>query len=87
MAPELKTVKNSKLPKLRENYFERVGKGGWPLISTWIIFGTSLFDQNLSFGYSKLRITPLPKTIRRNTRSYCCLKKKEKPLKKKKRFS
>jgi hypothetical protein len=33
---KLKTVKNSKLPKLLENCFEPVGKGGWPLISTWI---------------------------------------------------
>jgi hypothetical protein len=30
----LKTVKNSKLPKLPENCFELVGKGGWPPIST-----------------------------------------------------
>jgi hypothetical protein len=36
MAPEVKTAKNSKLPKLPENCFERVGKGGWPPISTWI---------------------------------------------------
>jgi hypothetical protein len=36
MAPEVKTAKNSKLPKLSENCFESVGKGGWPLISTWI---------------------------------------------------
>ena len=33
---KLKTAKNSKLPKLIENYFEPVGKGGWPPISTWI---------------------------------------------------
>jgi hypothetical protein len=33
---KLKTAKNSKLPKLPENYFEPVGKGGWPPISTWI---------------------------------------------------
>jgi hypothetical protein len=33
---KLKTAKNSKLPKLPENCFERVGKGGWPPISTWI---------------------------------------------------
>ena len=33
---KLKTAKNSKLPKLPENCFEGVGKGGWPLISTWI---------------------------------------------------
>jgi hypothetical protein len=37
MAPEVKTAKNSKLPKLPENCFEPVGKGGWPPISTWII--------------------------------------------------
>ena len=34
--PEVKTAKNSKLPKLLENYFEPVGRGGWPPISTWI---------------------------------------------------
>jgi hypothetical protein len=33
-----KTAKNSKLPKLPENCFEPVGKGGWPPISTWIIY-------------------------------------------------
>jgi hypothetical protein len=31
---KLKTAKNSKSPKLPENYFEPVGKGGWPPIST-----------------------------------------------------
>jgi hypothetical protein len=31
---KLKTAKNSKLPKLPENCFEPVGKGGWPQIST-----------------------------------------------------
>jgi hypothetical protein len=31
---KLKPAKNSKLPKLPENYFEPVEKGGWPLIST-----------------------------------------------------
>jgi hypothetical protein len=36
MARKLKTAKNSKLPKLSENCFELVGKGGWPPISTWI---------------------------------------------------
>ena len=36
MAPEVKPTKNSKLPKLPENCFELVGKGGWPPISTWI---------------------------------------------------
>ena len=34
---KLKRAKNSKLPKLPENSFELVGKGGWPPISTWII--------------------------------------------------
>jgi hypothetical protein len=33
---KLKPAKNSKLPKLPENSFEPVGKGGWPPISTWI---------------------------------------------------
>jgi hypothetical protein len=33
---KLKPAKNSKLPKLPENSFEPVKKGGWPLISTWI---------------------------------------------------
>jgi hypothetical protein len=37
MAPEVKYAKNSKLPKLSENCFEPVGKGGWPPISTWIM--------------------------------------------------
>jgi hypothetical protein len=36
MAPEVKTTKNSKLPKMSENCFELVGKGGWPPISIWI---------------------------------------------------
>jgi hypothetical protein len=36
MAPKVKTAKNSKLPKLSENCFEPVGKGGWPSISIWI---------------------------------------------------
>ena len=31
---KLKTAKNSKLPKLPENFFELVRKGGWPPIST-----------------------------------------------------
>jgi hypothetical protein len=34
---KLKPAKNSKLPKLPENCFEPVGKGGWPPISTYII--------------------------------------------------
>jgi hypothetical protein len=36
-------AKNSKLPKLSENCFEPIGKGGWPLISTWIIVQKYLF--------------------------------------------
>jgi hypothetical protein len=36
MALEVKTAKNSKLSKLSENYFEPVGKGGWPSIYIWI---------------------------------------------------
>ena len=36
MAPEVKTAKNSKFPKLSEKYFEPVGKGGRPPISIWI---------------------------------------------------
>jgi hypothetical protein len=36
MAPEVKTAKNRKLPKLSEKCFELVGKGGWPPISIWI---------------------------------------------------
>jgi hypothetical protein len=34
---KFKTAKNNKLPKLPENCFEAVEKGGWPPISTWII--------------------------------------------------
>jgi hypothetical protein len=33
MAPEVKTAKDNKLPKMSENCFEPVGKGGWPPIS------------------------------------------------------
>jgi hypothetical protein len=33
---KLKPAKNSKLPKLPENSFEPVEKGGWPSISNWI---------------------------------------------------
>ena len=33
---KLKLAKNSKFPKLPENCFEPVEKGGWPPISTWI---------------------------------------------------
>jgi hypothetical protein len=44
---KLKPAKNSKLPKLPENYFEPVGKGGWPPISTWIIFRLPLFNIHI----------------------------------------
>jgi hypothetical protein len=45
---KLKTAKNSKLPKLPENYFEPVGKGGWPPISTWINTPSLMFSIALS---------------------------------------
>jgi hypothetical protein len=62
MAPEVKTAKNSKLPKLSENCFESVGKGGWPLISIWIIQGeeihpnTSLENCKISNFHSLLGV-------------------------------
>jgi hypothetical protein len=34
---KLKPAKKGKLPKLPENCFELVGKGGWPRISIWIM--------------------------------------------------
>ena len=46
MVPDVKTAKNSKLPKLSENYFEPVGKHGWTPISIWIILGVSLRDDD-----------------------------------------
>jgi hypothetical protein len=46
---KLKTTKNSKLPKLPENYFEPVGKGGWPPISTWISVPDILTDEQVIF--------------------------------------
>jgi hypothetical protein len=49
---KLKTAKNSKLPKLSENYFEPVGKGGWPPISTWI--------NPLSLGSNALHCVEFP---------------------------
>ena len=42
---KLKIAKNSKLPKLPENCFEPVEKGGWPLISTWIKKPLSVIDH------------------------------------------
>jgi hypothetical protein len=44
---KLKPAKNSKLPKLPENCFEPVGKGGWPPISTWI----SIYFQNIDIFF------------------------------------
>jgi hypothetical protein len=58
MAPEVKTAKNSKLPKLPENCFEPVGKGGWPPISTWISPGIRmicLWGCTLSRGKKGLK--------------------------------
>jgi hypothetical protein len=40
---KLKPAKNSKLPKLPENCFEPVGKGGWPPISTWITQSSDIY--------------------------------------------
>jgi hypothetical protein len=48
MAPKVKTAKNSKLPKLRENCFKPVGKGGWPPISTWIMQTREMNKQKTS---------------------------------------
>jgi hypothetical protein len=46
---KLKIAKNSKLPKLLENCFEPVGKGGWPPISTWINNNSGVCVDDLSF--------------------------------------
>jgi hypothetical protein len=45
MALKVKTAKNSKLPKMSENCFEPVGKGGWPPISIWIIKAHTQFSK------------------------------------------
>jgi hypothetical protein len=46
---KLKPAKNSKLPKLLENYFEPFGKGGWPPIYTWINeWNTLIYRENHS---------------------------------------
>jgi hypothetical protein len=50
--PEVKTAKNSKLPKLSENCFEPVGKGGWPPISTWITMLTNPFPHGKNLTQS-----------------------------------
>ena len=49
---KLKTPKNSKLPKLPENYFDPIGKGGWQPISTWI--------NPLSFGSNGIHCVEFP---------------------------
>jgi hypothetical protein len=49
MALEVKTAKNSKLPKLSENYFELVGKGGWPPISIWITWDNYICGRTMLF--------------------------------------
>jgi hypothetical protein len=50
---KLKPAKNSKLPKLPENCFESIGKGRWPLISTWI--------NSLSLGSNGLHCIEFPR--------------------------
>jgi hypothetical protein len=44
MALEMKTAKNSKFPKLPENCFEPVGKGGWPPI--FILINPPSLERN-----------------------------------------
>jgi hypothetical protein len=48
----VKTAKNSKLPKLPENCFEPVGKGGWPPISTYM-------DHNVVEWFLEVIINPM----------------------------
>jgi hypothetical protein len=50
---KLKPAKNSKLPKLLENCFEPVEKGGWPPISTWITFSNP-FSQVIYTDYTSM---------------------------------
>jgi hypothetical protein len=57
MAPEVKTAKNSKLPKLSENCFEPVGKGGWQPISIWI--------NTPSLGINVLHFIEVPHQMRK----------------------
>ena len=57
MAPEVKTAKTSKLPKLLENYFETVGKGGWTPISIWI--------NTPSLGINGIHCVDFPLQIRK----------------------
>jgi hypothetical protein len=52
---KLKPAKNSKLPKLPENCFEPVGKGGWPPISTWIMLkGTEGLPLKHHLGFKRI---------------------------------
>jgi hypothetical protein len=57
MALEVKTTKNSKLPKLSKNCFEPVGKGGWPPISIWINYP--------SLGSNGIHFVEVPHQIRK----------------------
>jgi hypothetical protein len=50
-AQKLKNAKNLKLPKLLENCFEPVGKGGWPHISTWIMYVALKFFITRTFPF------------------------------------
>jgi hypothetical protein len=60
MAPEVKTAKNSKLPKMSESCFEPVGKGGWPPISIWITKPLQIkFKHNLAVANGCERILEL----------------------------
>jgi hypothetical protein len=58
MAPKVKTAKNSKLPKLSENCFGTVGKGGWPKISIWI--------NPPSLGRNGLHFIEVPHNMRKS---------------------
>jgi len=53
MAPEVKTAKNSKLPKMPKNCFKPVGKGGWPLISIWI---NNFVDRNHTYQKIEMEV-------------------------------
>jgi hypothetical protein len=51
---KLKPAKNSKLPKWPENCFEPFGNGGWPPISTWIIYMLSFCISERMDGRAEL---------------------------------
>ena len=55
MAPEVKTAKNSKLPKMSENCFEPVGKGGRPPISIWIISPLEMIKE-IFYSWNKVSV-------------------------------